>query len=140
MKHSCSTLVLHCMDFRFGSAIKNYLVEKNLLDDCDIVSLAGAAKNLASPSTDSDRETILRQIEISHRLHDITSILLINHTDCGAYGGAAAFASPTDEQTTHTQDLSSAAQIISESFPTLSIKKILAHIDDSERITFESIP
>lgn len=128
------------MDFRFGSAIKNYLVDKHVLDDCDIVSLAGAAKNLASPSTDSDRDTILRQIEISHRLHNITSVLLINHTDCGAYGGVAAFANTDEEQTTHTQDLSSAARIISEHFPALSIEKTLAHIDDSGQVTFESIP
>jgi carbonic anhydrase len=128
------------MDFRFGSAIKNYLAGKNLLDDCDIVAVAGAAQNVASPRVASDRDTILRQIEISQRLHAITSVVLINHTDCGAYGGTAAFATPEDEQTTHAGDLATAAQIISERFLGLSVEKTLAHIDPSGQITFQTIP
>lgn len=81
------------MDFRFGEAIKNWLKEKGLLNNCDIVSLTGASKGLVSPKNPAEPEIILRQIEISSNLHKISQVILMNHTDCGAYGGRDAFAS-----------------------------------------------
>lgn len=129
MKHTCSTLVLHCIDFRFAAAIQEYLKKQNLENDCDVVAAAGATKNIAAPSTPSDRDFILRQIEISKRLHDIKNVMLINHTDCGAYGGASAFSSPEIEKIKHSQDLELAKQAILEKHPDMAVQLRLAVID-----------
>ena len=137
MKHTCLTLVLHCIDFRFGSPIKDYLGKNNLLGDCDIVSVAGAAKNIASPKLPTDKEFIMRQIEISKSLHEITTIILMNHTDCGAYGGRKAFESREVEESMHADEMRAAAEIIRTQFPDIAIKLILANIEESGEIHFQ---
>jgi hypothetical protein len=57
-KHTCTALILHCMDFRLGKPIKEYLQERGLLGDCDIVSIAARRRilqDLRSPPTGSLR-------------------------------------------------------------------------------------
>lgn len=138
MKHTCSILVLHCIDFRFGKAIQEYLEEKGLLGDADIVAVAGAAKNIADPKMPSDVEFLLRQIDISKRLHDIHHVVLMNHTDCGAYGGTSAFPNAKTERARHVADLKKAALTIQAYNPRLEVSLALAVID-GERITIEEV-
>lgn len=139
MPHHCKALVFHCIDFRFGKAIEKYLEEKNLLGDCDIVAAAGAVKNLVSPKEKSDAEFVLRQIGISKKLHEIQEVMLINHTDCGAYGGASAFTDDSEEFAKHSEDLKKAKEMIREEFPDLGIRMTVARIDASGKIRFEEI-
>lgn len=139
MSHHCKALILHCIDFRFGEAIKNWLVENHLLNNCDIVSLAGATKGLISPKYPTDSEIILRQIEISTKLHNISQVILMNHTDCGAYGGHEAFESAEAEHNQHVDDMKKAKKIILTKFPELQIKIVLVKINPLGQIGFEEI-
>ncbi|MFH1246655.1 MAG: carbonic anhydrase [Candidatus Liptonbacteria bacterium] len=139
MSHHCSTLILHCIDFRLGTAIKKYMEENNLLGDCDIVSAAGAAKDLASPASESDRAFILRQIDISKRLHHTSKTILMNHTDCGAYGGRSVFASKEAEDAKHEEEMASAENLIKEKYPDMQVEKVLADISETGEITFRKI-
>lgn len=139
MSHHCEALILHCIDFRFGKAIKKFLEENHLLDDCDIVSLAGSAKNLATPIAPSYTEMVLKQIEISKRLHQISQVILMNHTDCGAYGGREAFENPEAEYNQHANDMKKAQELIVKKFPDLSVRKVLAKIAPLGQISFEEI-
>jgi hypothetical protein len=50
MKHECSTVIFHCIDFRFAADIKAYMEKENLLGDVDVVSIAGCVKNLVNPA------------------------------------------------------------------------------------------
>ncbi len=136
MSHQCKALVIHCLDFRLGKAIKKYLEEKNLLGDCDIISVAGAAKNLSSPEKESERDFLFKQIDISQNLHRVSEIILINHTDCGAYGGSSAFRSKEEERRKYFEDMGRAAKIILEKYPELNVKTILADIDENGVIAF----
>jgi carbonic anhydrase len=136
MAHTCNALVIHCMDFRFGSAIKGHLEDQALLDDCDIVSLAGAAKNIAAPSSDADLATAMKQVELSKKLHDIKTVVLMNHTDCGAYGGRKAFADRDVERAQHTADMEKAGEAIRAKYPDLQIRIVLADIEEDGSINF----
>ncbi|OGH85231.1 MAG: hypothetical protein A2294_00600 [Candidatus Magasanikbacteria bacterium RIFOXYB2_FULL_38_10] len=127
------------MDFRFGEAIKNWLVEKHLLNDCDIVSLAGAAKGLVSPKNPAETDVILRQIEISTSLHHISEVILMNHTDCGAYGGRDAFESSEAEYNQHLGDMRLAKEKILAKFPDLKVKIDLAKINPLGQIAIEEV-
>ena len=127
------------MDFRFGEAIKSWLAENHLLNDCDLVSLAGASKGLVSPKNQAEPEIILRQIEISTSLHHITQVILMNHTDCGAYGGRDAFESTEAEHNQHVLDMKKAKAVILEKFPDLQVKIVLAKINPLGQIGFEEI-
>ena len=139
MSHYCKALIIHCIDFRFGKAIKKYLEDENLLGDVDIVSVAGAVKNLVDPKEQGDVEFMTRQVEISSRLHQISQVILMNHTDCGAYGGSEAFENKNAEYEKHTNDIQKAKEIIIAKFPNLEVKKILAHISPEGQISFEGV-
>ncbi|OGL73684.1 hypothetical protein A3F28_01235 [Candidatus Uhrbacteria bacterium RIFCSPHIGHO2_12_FULL_57_11] len=138
MAHHCSTLVLHCIDFRFGKTIKEYLEGKGLLGDADIVAVAGGAKNIADPKFPSDTEFLLRQIDTSKQLHDIHHVVLMNHTDCGAYGGRAAFPDAAAERARLCADLRKAALVIQTYNPRLEVSLSLAVID-GETVRIEEI-
>ncbi|MFH0890483.1 MAG: carbonic anhydrase [Candidatus Liptonbacteria bacterium] len=137
MSHHCQALILHCMDFRLSGAIKEYMAQNGLINNCDVVSLAGAAKNIVSPLSESDADLTLRQIDISKRLHNISEVILMNHTDCGAYGGRAAFASDEEEARQHLADMDLAAEKIVAKFPELKVRIVLAKIDPEGKISFE---
>src|SRR3989338_8887517 len=91
--HVCEALVVTCIDFRFQDFVNDWIAKNIPLHSHDRVAFAGGVKNL---------EAILGQIEISHRLHHIKKVVLINHEDCGAYG-------PEGTPEKHTEDLKKAA-------------------------------
>jgi carbonic anhydrase len=133
-KHTCTALILHCMDFRLGKPIKEYLEKHGLLGDCDIVSIAGASKNLARPKQDTDLEFALRQIHTSAELHHIQKVILMNHTDCGAYGGRT---SPEDSESQHIADMRAAKQEIQTVVRVVNLA--LARIDNNGKVDIVEI-
>src|SRR3990172_8777477 len=77
--HTCETAIVTCSDFRFQEYIDNRIAENFPPGSFDRVAIAGGV---------FDFEYVLKQIEISKRLHHIKKVVLINHEDCGAYGEA----------------------------------------------------
>ncbi|MFA5186120.1 MAG: carbonic anhydrase [Patescibacteria group bacterium] len=139
MSHTCKSLLMHCMDFRFGKAMKGFMEEHSMMDDADLVSIAGAAKNIVNPET---REFALRQIEISKTLHEMKEVVFVAHTDCGAYGGRKSFETDEVEYNKLTGDMKEAREIVKAKWPELSVKLWLARIEETEhekKITFEEI-
>ena len=139
MPHTCKALLLQCMDFRLAPGIKKMMEEQGLMGDCDLVSLAGAAKNLLDPETQA---LALKQVGLSRQLHGIKEVHLVNHTDCGAYGGRAAFAGDEAEHRKHADDLTAAAEAIRQEFPDLTVVKWLARLAEQDHgwgLTFEKL-
>ena len=128
MAHTCKAAILHCIDFRLGQSIKKYLSDNELLGDCDIISIAGATKEFEFP---------MAQIELSHKLHSISKVILMNHTDCGAYGGRSAFDSDDAESETHFNAMNKAKDSLLEKYPDLEVLTILARIGEDGSVTFE---
>lgn len=131
---------MHCMDFRFGQKMKEFMEQNNLMGDADLVSIAGSAKNIVNPETQA---FALKQIEISKTLHEMKRVHLVNHTDCGAYGGKKAFADDKTEYDKLTGDLKEARDIVKAKWPDLEVVLWLAHIDETDvhnpQISFESV-
>lgn len=127
------------MDFRFGPDIKAWLEKEGLLGDVDIASMAGAVKNLVDPAQPTDVEFAMRQIDLSKRLHEIKKVVLMNHTDCGGYGGRKAFASMDEETARHAGDLEKAAAMVTAKYPDLEVVRAIAHIDDAGAIRIETL-
>ena len=101
MAHICSNALVRCMDFRLGSAINEYMKNFELINDTDIISVAGAAKSIAQ----EENGFAEGQIDLSKKLHSIKKVILMNHTDCGGYGGRAAFESDEAEISKDEEDL-----------------------------------
>lgn len=127
MAHTCKALVIRCMDFRLGPELNRFLDEQGLSGGCDIVSLAGAARGFLS---DDSRDLLMKQVQISKELHGITEVYLMNHTDCGAYGGKKSFASEAEERERMIGDMRKAAETIEDKFPDLEVKLWMPHIEE----------
>ncbi len=139
MSHVCQALVITCMDFRLVDQTKKWLDEQNLCNNYDLISIAGASKEIANPSDDKNREFLLKSIGVSCNLHSASRVVLIHHSDCGAYGGQQAFFSEEEEKETHEQDMQKSAVIIKEKYPNLDILKVYAIIDKDGKIEFKEI-
>jgi carbonic anhydrase len=139
MNHHCSTLLLSCIDFRLQHDLARWMDETGLTADYDHVAIAGACKSLVAPEVDRDRDFLLKQISIAASLHHISQVDVVNHQDCGAYGGSKAFASSQEEETHHAQEMAKAQEVISRAFPDLHIKKIYAQINTAGEVSFKEI-
>ena len=116
--------------------IFEHLKERQLAGTCDEVALAGAIKALAYDPESGESQTLLKQIELSSKLHSIDTLILMNHTDCGGYGGRSAFDSPEAEREKHTADMHKVSDLLKEKFPNLDIKTVLADIQESGEVQF----
>ena len=88
-KYQCDAAVIWCFDNRFQLELTKYLKRLGILNT-DPIKIAGGAKSLASPEHSTDRDFVLEQIRKSVRLHGTKLVILMVHSDCGAYGGLSA--------------------------------------------------
>ncbi|HXN46303.1 MAG TPA: carbonic anhydrase, partial [Bryobacteraceae bacterium] len=89
-KYHCDAAVVWCFDNRFELAFRKFLKRAGVFN-CDPIKVAGGAKCLASPENETERAFVLEQIRKSMRLHGTRRVILMLHSDCGAYGGLKAF-------------------------------------------------
>jgi carbonic anhydrase len=88
----------------------------------DPVKVAGGARCLASPDRGEDFDFVLDQIRTSVNLHGTTRVILMVHSDCGAYGGLAAFGNdPAVEAEHHRQELHRAVANLRTRMPHLRV-------------------
>ncbi len=138
MQHRCQSLVITCMDFRLHQAVREFLLSRNLENKYDLVALAGATKDLVDHDT-AGTTILMKEIEISHTLHGVNHIMLIHHTDCGAYGGHDAFDDIDAEQDKQLGDMRVARSLIQEQYPGLEVELVLARLsgtDEKPQIDF----
>ena len=122
-KYHCDAAILWCFDNRFELGFRKFL-KRIGVNSSDPIKIAGGAKCMASPEHETDREFVLEQIRKSMRLHGTRRVILMLHSDCGAYGGlAGGFQSDADcERTHHRAELSRAAENLARAIPGLEIE------------------
>ena len=84
--YHCDAAIIWCFDHRFHLGFSKFLKRLGVANS-DPIKIAGGAKSLASPEDEADREFVLNQIRKSIRLHGTKLVILMLHSDCGAYGG-----------------------------------------------------
>ena len=115
----CDALIVKCIDFRLTQFIRGFTDARLADKTFDEVSYAGATK---------DWDAIMRELDISERLHGPRQVVLINHEDCGAYG-----ADGTRER--HAADLRRARASIQARYPAVQVDLYYLHLDG----TFEQV-
>jgi carbonic anhydrase len=122
-KYHCDAAILWCFDNRFELGFRKFLKRIGMIYS-DPIKIAGGAKCLASPEHESDREFVLDQIRKSMRLHGTSRVILMLHSDCGAYGGLAEgfHDDSRAEAIHHEQELHRAAANLSDAIPGLKIQ------------------
>ncbi len=134
MDHNCSTLVLCCMDWRLSPPQANLdevLLKNNIVEPSgfDRVIIGGGVKSLASAEKETDIAFVIRQLDIGDTLHHVKKMVLINHSDCGAYGGSANFKSVDAEHQFHFEELNKAAKLIRTKYPNIEVQSYVAHLE-----------
>lgn len=117
--HYCEAAIVTCIDFRLQPYINQWIGANVQPKTYDRIAWAGGIK---------DQEGVLKQLEISHRLHHIKKVVLINHEDCGAYGEEGNFER-------HSHDLKEMKEKIQAQFPDIEVDLYYLHLDG----TFEKI-
>lgn len=137
--HHAQAAALFCMDFRFKDAVIKFLSTELKLKKADIIVLAGASKNFANPKSLDNKKTALTQLEISAKLHHIKKIILIDHADCGAYGGLKAFDNNSElEKKEHIKNLKKAKTILAKKFKNIEIILYFANLKN-KKIEFKKV-
>ena len=85
--------------------------------DYDLVSIAGAGKDLLSKNS-AERDFILKQINISKKLHDMKIVYVLMHDNCGAYGISDAL----KEYDVQVRDLRQIKSELSTAVPGVEVK------------------
>jgi len=127
------------MDFRLVERIRDWMQSEGMMGDTDVVAIAGAGKELLNEG--AGRETLLKQIELSAKLHNACRVILLHHSDCGAYKADYVFNSFDEEKARHSEDMAKEAEIIKGKFPELEVIKVLAIMKDGEgkEVVFEKM-
>jgi hypothetical protein len=122
-KYQCDAAILWCFDNRFELGFRKFLKRIGVVNS-DPIKIAGGAKCMASPERETDREFVLDQIRKSMRLHNTKRVILMLHSDCGAYGGlAVGFAGDAAaEAVHHERELHRAAQNLRSAIPDVEVQ------------------
>jgi carbonic anhydrase len=120
--YACDAAVLSCFDERIRLVVGKFLRRQRVFRP-DMIVVAGGAKTLASPRSDFERDFIVEQVRMSILLHQTTRVFVMSHSDCGAYGGLAAFAGDRDRESAHHQaELERAGELIQTRFPEVDVE------------------
>jgi carbonic anhydrase len=131
-EYHCDAAILWCFDHRFELGFRKFLKHIGV-GTPDSIRIAGGAKGMASPERESDREFVIDQIRKSMRLHGTRRVILMLHSDCGAYGGLAGGfkGDARAEAEHHNAELQRAAANLKKALPGV---EVLAYFVDFEGI------
>lgn len=128
-RYVCDAAVVWCYDYRFETAFRKLLKRIGIFYS-DPVRIAGGAKCLVSPEHEGDRLFVMQQIRTSMKLHGTKTAVLMLHSDCGAYGGLAAFDNDAEKEAqNHNSDLQKATAFLKENIPDLVVRAYFVDFD-----------
>lgn len=137
--HACGAVVLTCIDFRFWRETVKFVEEELGIKTFDFPSLPGAAK--AINDCPHNEEVAIKCVSVPLNLHHAKKLVIVNHQDCGAYGGSKEFKGDGQaEQSFHETELMKAKAKILEKYPGFQIILIYAKlVDNGENIEFLTV-
>jgi len=127
-------LILRCMDSRIMPGKLSALLKNEGYEEgsYDLVSVAGAGKDLLDSISNS---FLLKQMELSKKLHDIQEVVVLLHDNCGAYG----IDDPKEEEQTQKQDLAKIKELVNEKFPDLAFTGYILKGTATGNFSFEKV-
>jgi hypothetical protein len=122
--------MLWCFDNRSELGFRKSLKRIGAVN-CDPIKIAGGAKCMASPDQVTDRGFVLEQIRKSMRLHGPRRVILMLHSDCGAYGGLATGfgGDAAAEAAHHERELQRAAANLRTAIPGIEVQGYFVDFD-----------
>ncbi|MCX6790758.1 MAG: hypothetical protein NTV62_01015 [Candidatus Gribaldobacteria bacterium] len=136
MSHHCQALIFRCMDFRIKPTVLTQLLSEVGYPEgaYDLVSVAGAGKDLLSNQV-GEKEFLLKQIQLSQKLHNIKEVVVLYHDNCGAYG----IADTDQEHQTEVNDLNKIKSLLGSEFSSLSFQAYIIQGVPTGTLSLEKI-
>jgi len=77
--------------------------------------------------------------DIAFNKHNVERVILINHQDCGAYGGSEAFNGLEDEVAKQEIQLRHAVSVVHSKYPDKQVDAYLAMLGDQDQVSFKKV-
>ena len=116
-------MVLSCIDPRFQSKVFNYLKRKKLTNKYSSFTIAGGGIGVTANRFKKWHSTFWENLATSIKLHRITSLIVINHNDCGAakiVNGKKKF-NLSVENTIHKESFIKIKKELKKKYPSLKV-------------------
>lgn len=128
--YHCDASVVGCFDNRFD-AVTRKLLKRIGVTQPDPIKIAGGPKSLASPEQEFHRTFVLDQIHKSIRLHGTDRVMLMLHSDCGAYGRLADgfHGDPEAESAHYRAELASATAFLKSAIPGIQVESFILNFE-----------
>ncbi|HXP06362.1 MAG TPA: carbonic anhydrase [Stellaceae bacterium] len=125
-------MILGCIDPRMQEPVHDYAVKQKLIGQYSQFTIAGAAIGVVAPAFDQWHKAFWDNLATSIQLHNIKSVIAIDHRDCGAakiaYGDASV-ATPEIETETHRKAMAEFREEVGQRQPRLKIETLLMALD-----------
>ena len=116
-------MVLSCIAPRFQSKVFNYLKRKKLTGKYSSFTIAGGGIGVTANRFKKWHSTFWDNLATSIKLHKITSLIVINHNDCGAakiVNGKKKF-NLSVENTIHKESFIKIKKELKKKYPSLKV-------------------
>jgi carbonic anhydrase len=129
------------MDFRLRDELMDWIEESGLFEGgFDVISLAGASKSLADGDSEI-KDFFLNQVSVSTDLHHAERVVILHHSDCGAYAKENNFSTKEEEKVKQIDDMKKAKEILNGKYPNVEVVLAWGDLKDEhgDKIEFEIV-
>jgi hypothetical protein len=130
--HAAPYLVISCMDFRLRDELEKFMELRVGPDKYDEIVLPGASLGVFNEKYPEWSKTFEDIIRLSLKLHKITTIVFIDHRDCGAYKmlkGEHCCDNRAAETHVHAVQFEAVRKLLKEKFPHLKVETLIMGLD-----------
>ncbi|HEX5429748.1 MAG TPA: carbonic anhydrase [Patescibacteria group bacterium] len=130
-------VALSCIDFRFRKPIAEFFENELNIYAVDHMAQGGGVKMILEDGP--IRQWTFENFDIAFNKHDVKRVILINHQDCGAYGGSGSFNGLEDEVEKQEIQLRHGVSVVQSKYPDKQVEAYLALLADDGKVTFKKV-
>ena len=127
--HQAQAIIHTCTDYRIQKPLQKFIENVLNLYAVDLKTDGGGIKKIFEEGP--IREYIFENFAHSINDHQASRIILINHTDCSAYGGSDAFQTIEDEIHEHEIQLRHAVSDVKARFADKEVEAYLFVLNEN---------
>ena len=132
---------IRCMDSRLNGSLGDKLKEMGL-DASDMISLAGSSLAVAQGSIWlpwrwplwATKMIMIYHLRLAVRLHGVKTVVVVHHSNCGAYASRYSFSSLREEKNIQCKDMRRTRRVLLKKFPDLEVMLVWAELQEEEGI------
>lgn len=114
-------LIICCKDYRYIQATQRFVRGRLKVRWYDLKATAGGLCALMD-SPPMVRRWIFKDVRLVYQLHGVRRMIIVQHQDCAAYGGAARFPHPMAERQFHALQFRRAQRYLQRRLPGVRVE------------------